>query len=121
MAISQYGFPAPGSADEVVIATGTNFADALAGGPLAEARNAPVLLTDPGFLPAVVADEIVRLDPDRIVVLGGTAAVSQAVFDQRKRSRRTRFASQGATGISPASRSAPQASPLPIGHTSPRD
>ena len=82
VAISQYGFPAPGSADEVVIATGTNFADALAGGPLAEARNAPVLLTDPGFLPAVVADEIVRLDPDRIVVLGGTAAVSQAVFDQ---------------------------------------
>ena len=82
VAISQYGFPAPGSADEVVIATGNNFADALAGGPLAEARNGPVLLTDPAFLPSVVADEIVRLDPDRIVVLGGTAAVSQAVFDQ---------------------------------------
>jgi putative cell wall-binding protein len=82
--ISKYGFPANGSATEVVIATGTNFADALAGGPLAAVHNGPVLLTDPNSLPAVVASEISRLAPDRIVVLGGTAAVSDAVFTQLK-------------------------------------
>lgn len=80
VAISQHGFP--GTASEVVVATGTGFADALAGAPAAVSFDAPVLLTDPFSLPSVIADEIVRLDPDRIVVLGGTAAVSSTVYDQ---------------------------------------
>ncbi|HSM02169.1 MAG TPA: cell wall-binding repeat-containing protein [Acidimicrobiia bacterium] len=80
--ISKYGFPANGSADIVVVATGTGFADALAGGPAAFRGNGPVLLTDPNSLPGEVAAEITRLAPTRIVVAGGTSAVSQAVFDQ---------------------------------------
>ncbi len=80
--ISRYGFPAAGSADQVVITSGTDFADAMAGGPLAASIGAPVLLTDPGFLPEVVATEITRLAPERIVVLGGEAAVSAAVFSR---------------------------------------
>jgi putative cell wall-binding protein len=77
--ISKHGFP--DGADTVVIATGTVFADALAGAPAAVEWDAPVLLTDPNALPAVIAAEITRLDPNRIVVLGGTAAVTSTVFD----------------------------------------
>jgi len=80
--ISKYGFPSDGSADTVVIATGDSFADALTGGPAAVAFNGPVLLTDSGALPAVTRQEIIRLDPTRIVVLGGASAVSSAVFDE---------------------------------------
>jgi putative cell wall-binding protein len=80
--ISQYVFPAAGSADTVVIATGTGFADALAGASLAALGNGPVLLTQPGTLPASVTAEIERLAPGQIFVLGGEAAVSAAVFTQ---------------------------------------
>jgi putative cell wall-binding protein len=82
VSISQYGFPANGSADTVIVATGLGFADALAGGPAANALNGPVLLTDPNALPSTVATEITRLAPSRIVVVGGIAAVSSTVFDQ---------------------------------------
>jgi len=77
--ISQYGYA--GTADTVIVATGTGFADALAGGPAAVASGGPVLLTDPNALPDIVAAEITRLSPSRIVVVGGTAAVSASVFD----------------------------------------
>jgi len=80
VAISQYGFSA--TADMVLVATGLGFADALSGASAAVAGNGPVLLTDPNGLPAAVVDEIVRLDPSRIVVVGGIAAVSNAVFTQ---------------------------------------
>ena len=78
VAISQHGFP--GSADTVIVATGLGYADALSGGPAAVALNGPVLLTDPDELPAAVSAEITRLSPSRIIVVGGTAAVSADVF-----------------------------------------
>jgi putative cell wall-binding protein len=65
----------------VIVATGAGFADALAGGPAAVALGGPVLLTDPATLPGVVAAEITRLSPSRIVVVGGVAAVSATVFN----------------------------------------
>jgi putative cell wall-binding protein len=80
--VSEYGFQDAGSADTVIVVTGQGFADALAGGPAAIAFNGPVLLTNPTSLPAVVAAEITRLAPERIIVIGGAAAVSDAVFDQ---------------------------------------
>lgn len=82
VAISRYGFPVDGSADQVVVATGLNFPDALAGGPAAAALGGPVLLTSPLDLPDAVAEEIRRLQPERIVVLGGTGVVSGLVFEQ---------------------------------------
>lgn len=82
VAISRYGFPTDGSAEQVVVATGADFADALAGAPVASRFNGPVLLTEPNGLADVTRGEIERLDPDRIVVLGGTGVVSAAVFDQ---------------------------------------
>jgi putative cell wall-binding protein len=64
------------------VATGLNYPDALAGGPAAALSGGPVLLTDPRDLPQVIRDELERLDPDRIVVLGGSGAVSSRVSGQ---------------------------------------
>jgi putative cell wall-binding protein len=61
------------------VARGDLFVDALAGGPAAVAHDGPVLLTDKNSLPATTAAELDRLNPEKIVILGGTAAVSTAV------------------------------------------
>jgi putative cell wall-binding protein len=61
------------------VATGTNFPDALAAGPTAGGLGGPVLLTRPAALPAATINELQRLQPGRIVVLGGPSAVSDAV------------------------------------------
>ena len=61
------------------VATGAKFPDALAVGPIAISDGGPVLFVSTTSLPSIVADELVRLDPDRVVILGGTAAVSAAV------------------------------------------
>jgi len=62
------------------VATGTNFPDALAGGPVAGALGAPILLTQPSALPAATRVELLRLAPQRIYVLGGPGAVSDGVL-----------------------------------------
>jgi glucose/arabinose dehydrogenase/putative cell wall-binding protein len=62
------------------VATGADFADALAGGPAAAHLGGPLLLTRPNAVPAALAAELTRLKPARIYVLGGTAAVSNAVL-----------------------------------------
>jgi predicted outer membrane repeat protein len=82
IAISQASFP-DGTAQAVLIATGLNFPDALAAAATADILNAPLLLV-PGNaadLPQSVADEIVRIGADTIVVVGGTGAVSAGIYD----------------------------------------
>ena len=64
----------------VYVANGMNSPDALAGAPVAGKNDAPVLLVRQGSIPSVIAAELDRLDPGRIVVLGGTAVVGDAVF-----------------------------------------
>lgn len=66
----------------VYVASGTNFPDALSSAPVATLQGGPLLLTAPWVLPASVRAEIVRLAPALIVVSGGTASVSTAVFDE---------------------------------------
>lgn len=68
-----------GPATNVVLATGEDFPDALAGAPLAAALNAPVLLTRRDSLPAKVRDEIQRINPAKVYILGGRPAVSSGV------------------------------------------
>ncbi|HET9436051.1 MAG TPA: glycosyl hydrolase family 18 protein [Candidatus Limnocylindrales bacterium] len=63
----------------VYLASGTGFADALAGAPAAGMQNGPVLLVTATSIPSVVATELARLKPARIVVLGGTGAITDAV------------------------------------------
>ncbi|WP_285116155.1 cell wall-binding repeat-containing protein [Leifsonia sp. fls2-241-R2A-40a] len=77
VALSKAGFPS--SAPTVVVATGANFPDALAAGPVAGFVNGPLLLTAPGALRADVSAEITRLKPSKIIVVGGVNVVSDAV------------------------------------------
>mgnify|MGYP002336080604 FL=1 len=79
-AISRASF-APG-VPVAYVATGLNYPDALAGGPAAGLAGGPVLLTDPRNLPQAIRDELARLQPGRIVVLGGTGVVSAEVQAQ---------------------------------------
>jgi putative cell wall-binding protein len=70
------------TAATVFVATGVNFPDALAAAPSAAKAKAPILLTTPTQLPAVTANELARLKPSKIVVLGGTGAIGDAVVTQ---------------------------------------
>lgn len=70
------------TATTVYVASGLNYPDALSAAPAAAAAGAPLLLTNPTALPTAIADEIVRLNPSRIVIAGGTSVVSPAVANQ---------------------------------------
>lgn len=69
-------------ADEVIIATGAAFPDALAGAPLSAASGAPLLLVQPTSVPPAIAKEISRLGATRATILGGAGSVSDSVIDQ---------------------------------------
>lgn len=77
--ISRHAF-GDGEPDAVVIASGEGFPDALPAGTLAARLGAPVLLTRGGELPGIVVDEILRLAPSQLYVLGGPATISDAVL-----------------------------------------
>jgi outer membrane protein assembly factor BamB len=66
----------------VYVATGANFGDALAGGPVAAHLGGTLLLTGRDTLPAPTRARLGELQPARIVVLGGPDAVSDAVFHE---------------------------------------
>lgn len=65
----------PSGADEVVLAAGGNFPDALAGGPLASELDGPLLLTNADALPEATARALDVLRPERITILGGHGVV----------------------------------------------
>ncbi len=69
---------APGVAIAYV-ATGANFPDALAGAAAAGWQGAPILLVTKDSIPAATAAELQRLNPGRVVILGSTGVVSEAV------------------------------------------
>lgn len=69
----------PDDTSTVFVATGEEFADALTGGPIAVRSSAPVLLTRHGSLPDQTIEQLERFTPERIVILGGTVAVSAEV------------------------------------------
>jgi putative cell wall-binding protein len=72
--ISRHTYPA--GATKVYLASGASFPDALAGGPAAAHDGAPLLLTSRDCVPASTLTELSRLGATDIVVLGGTASVS---------------------------------------------
>ncbi|WP_248150609.1 cell wall-binding repeat-containing protein [Microbacterium aoyamense] len=82
--VSERAFPGEEDAAEIVyIATGLNYPDALGAAPSAAYLNGPLLLVPPtGALPASVAAELARLSPERVVIVGGLGAVSEAMADQ---------------------------------------
>ncbi len=76
--LSQQKFVA---ADTVLIASSVTFPDALAAAPWAAQLGAPLLLSRPGGLAPASTAELERLQPSRVVVIGGSAALGQAVLD----------------------------------------
>ena len=72
----------PEGADVVFISNGQNYPDALSAGPAATFSGGPLLLVTPTSVPTVVADELARLEPSHIVVTGGPASISEAVYAQ---------------------------------------
>jgi putative cell wall-binding protein len=80
--VSAGAFPA--DTDTVFVATGQDFPDALGAVPAAGTTvgKSPVLLVTRDEIPQPVRTELSRLSPRRIVVLGGPAAVSDAVVAQ---------------------------------------
>lgn len=78
--LSQAGFP--GVVHTAIVATAGQFPDALAAAPLAAAIDAPLLLNSADRLAPAVRTELERLQVERVILLGGTAAQSQAVEDE---------------------------------------
>lgn len=72
----------PAESHTAYVATGANFPDALTGTPPAVRVGAPILLVPGDTLPTAVADELTRIAPRRIVVLGGTAVVADVLANQ---------------------------------------
>ena len=77
-ALAEQAFP--GGASTVYVASGANFPDALGAGAAAGKAGGPVLLVTPTSIPAAIAHELTALHPSTIYVVGGTAAVSDAVL-----------------------------------------
>jgi putative cell wall-binding protein len=71
-----------GPVDTVYVAPGTSFVEALVAGPVAASRNAGILLVPPTSVPGSVANELQRLDPASIVVVGGGGVISSSVVSQ---------------------------------------
>lgn len=84
VAASKAAFPTANTAGltTVYLASGAEYADALAAGPTAVARGGGLLLTQAGRLTAATGTELRRLSPDRVVVVGGSGAVAGRVLDE---------------------------------------
>lgn len=71
---------APAEATTAFLASGDTFPDALAMAASTKGRG-PVLLVQRDVLPAIVAEEIRRLQVCEVVTAGGVQAIEQSVFD----------------------------------------
>ncbi|PYZ96231.1 hypothetical protein CR205_17890 [Alteribacter lacisalsi] len=67
------------SSDTVILVRGNDYADALAGTPLAHQHGAPMLLTHNDRLNEASEAEIERLGAEHVIILGGTNAVEEGV------------------------------------------
>ncbi len=79
-AIVSEGFS--GTGGTVLLATGTGFKDALAASGLAGIYRAPVLLTDGRTLSNQTAELLIKLRPGKIIIAGGSFAISDGVVEQ---------------------------------------
>ncbi len=78
--IAESGFP--GGSETVFVTTGRAFPDALAVGAASAALGVPILLTEPDTIPLAARNALEKINPSRIIVVGGPSAVSDRVADQ---------------------------------------
>jgi len=76
-ALSKATFPTAG-VPVVYLASGSDFADAASAAPAAAVQGGPLLLTTASSVPQATLTELQRLKPKKIVVVGGTGAISDA-------------------------------------------
>lgn len=82
IAVSQEGWPQ--SADTVILTRDDLYPDALTGTPLSKKLDAPILFTNRLTLTPATGTEINRLNPKKVIILGGTAAVSSDIENALK-------------------------------------
>ena len=70
------------TASDAILAAKATFPDALASAPLAGELDAPILLTGQDEVPDVTLEALDALDTNRVIVVGGPAAVSVDVEDE---------------------------------------
>jgi putative cell wall-binding protein len=76
-AVSKAAFPA--GADKTYIAIGSSFPDALVGTPAAALDDAPILLVSSSGIPSATRQELERLQPNEVIILGGTGVIPDTV------------------------------------------
>jgi len=81
VAISQAGWT---QATTVIIATGQNYADALAGSALSKLKDAPILLTEKDAMNQNILTELKRLKATQAILVGGTGVIGTGVENQLK-------------------------------------
>jgi putative cell wall-binding protein len=69
----------PAGAALAYVATGQNFPDALGAGPAAAVRGAPTILVRSTSIPPHSGGELDRLNPGRIILLGGPPVITRSV------------------------------------------
>ncbi|AVP55358.1 hypothetical protein K144313037_03380 [Clostridium tetani] len=68
----------------VVLASGQGYADALSASPFAKLIDAPILLTKEDKLEEKTLQEIKRLNPSKVYIIGGEGSISQHIEDEIK-------------------------------------
>jgi uncharacterized repeat protein (TIGR02543 family) len=66
----------PNGCETAVLASGENWPDALSASSLAGVKDCPVILTEPGQLTQQTADLLASLKVTNVIIVGGTAAIS---------------------------------------------
>ncbi len=77
IAVAEKGWP--NGATTVILTRDDDFPDALAGAPLARMNDAPILLTNSYTLSKETAQEIAKLHPTKIIILGSEGVVSAQI------------------------------------------
>lgn len=80
--ISQHGWA--NGAKYIVLASGQGYADALSSAPFAKFIDAPILLTKGDKLEEKTLEEIKRLDPSKVYIIGGEGSISENIEDEIK-------------------------------------
>ena len=71
-----------GEGPVAVLASGADFADALAAAPLAALEGAPLLLAQPDAVPPATAAALTARAASRVILAGGPAAINDTVASQ---------------------------------------
>lgn len=70
--------------DNIILATGQDFPDALAAGPLSVQMDAPILLTRKTLIPESVKEFISYAEVKNVTIIGGTEVISQDIENYLK-------------------------------------